>query len=118
MTAKEMREYAVWLKNWYSCVEGGEYIFKKQLALCDYILANVPLDGEERIDDKWLETEWGFESNGQHAVTLLTEDVRITWHKIPMLFSMPFSRVSTRSQFRSLMAGLGVSRLVKPLDGE
>ena len=108
MTAKELREAAERILT--SCsTRFGEGVF----SLASHILATVQEDGDEPVTSEWLREEWGWtyrdgaycygrfrmcsSANG-NGKWMLMWDTGNTWPRT----------ITTRSQFRSLMKGLGI----------
>lgn len=110
MTAKEIREIA---EN--VVIEGLDNHFQEYIDMAEYILANVQEDGEEKVDEAWLREEWGWKGVAHDKITTDIGSGFIYGKLVPhehgcdyYVANIVISLLSTRSQFRSLMKGLGI----------
>lgn len=118
MTSKELREAA----ELYLSGEGtSRQRFEAFEKMADYILANVQEDGELPLDEAWLREEWGFKKPGTVAVRLKTHGLEVVWdgglsfctNAYQMCVYTERLDITTRSQFRALMVGLGIDKVSK-----
>ena len=116
MNLREVREAAEYQKNWYGSAEGGEYIFKKHLVMCNYILATIDPSPDEPITEQWLQEEWGFKKaewsrrivyeNGHASMINVYDNC---WNYEDDEFEWP-RNLHTRQQFCDLARCLGIPR--------
>lgn len=127
MNSKELRQAAERLET----TPPSELDYRELMKIRCYILATVQEDGEEKIDQKWLMECWGFRDDANwdsededvesslvdtgcykciepEGMIIWCQETGLTLGRDGYTETIVQFPVSTRSQFRSLMTGLGI----------